>query len=230
MANYVFYESHARRRELARTKYRSYSGRGFETADEIFQRLVPSHPDLICVEENYGERVITGSAFGAPVDADTESEMRALPTPDDIVPVTPIDDDMRTVLGDTADSLIAAVRQMGIDGAADGMLYGTRGTPELLRHTGHQWESWITKDIARRCQFSGAAALPTDAVRRFHESPGGARGKNVQYCDIYCPVGGIPLWIECKSVFECVILKGALTHNGRTYARDYIDKPQRYLR
>jgi hypothetical protein len=121
-----------------------------------------------------------------------------------------------------ANMLHRGLREIAIAGCTNGMIYGLRGAPERLGHLRDQWESWVTKDLARQIGFDAEFPYPAEAVYKFQSKLPGERGKHRQLCDIYkAHVGLGRFWIECKPVFQTVLLPYAFETAGRKYLRDY---------
>jgi hypothetical protein len=120
--------------------------------------------------------------------------------------------------------LFEGLKQMAKRGTEGGLLFGLRGIPEYLGHHGNQWESWITKELARECSLETQVQYPLDAVRRFQQSYPVSRGANSQFCDLVLRSDeGTRIWIECKSIFESVLLKREFQDGPeRKYRRDYL--------
>jgi hypothetical protein len=116
------------------------------------------------------------------------------------------------------------INEMATEAAADGMLFGLRGFPEFRGHTGNQWESWITKEIGRRCDFGREPVYPTEAVSMFSLKRLGIRGRKRQRGDLLDQrQPSRKLFIECKAIFECNLqkVKGGFEYKGKHYLRDY---------
>jgi hypothetical protein len=93
------------------------------------------------------------------------------------------------------------------------------------RHGKNQWEPWITDEIARRCggvfdpqTLRYPASAIQDIVRL--DLP---RGTKRPQGDLLLALdGSMPIFVECKSIFECVLAeKPIVDGQGRCYRYDY---------
>jgi hypothetical protein len=114
---------------------------------------------------------------------------------------------------------------MASDACNDGRLFGLRGVPDWLNESRQvsandfQWERRITDEIAKRCSDfiePEQPRYPQEAISTFNGLP---RGRHRRSGDLLISLGdGIPsLFVECKSIFECVLKKKRIDADGRCW-------------
>jgi hypothetical protein len=138
------------------------------------------------------------------------------------------------MIGAVFQRLADSIDEMRSEACRDGLLFGLRGVPEYLacrsekvqqsgrRHGSRQWERLITDEIARRCNgfIKPQPKYPKEAISMFDGLP---RGSRRRVGDLLVSLDScIPLFVECKSVFECVLGKKSITDtSSRPYHYDY---------
>jgi hypothetical protein len=123
---------------------------------------------------------------------------------------------------------------MGTEACKDGLLFGLRGVPEYLaglcgKPVGNQWERRITDEIAKQgSNFFNIEPQPPylpAAVLKGVDNPllCENRGTSRWNGDFYVSLDDCDsLFIECKSIFECVLQKKSIEDSkGRRYFYDY---------
>lgn len=111
------------------------------------------------------------------------------------------------------------------------MLFGLRGFPESRRgRPTTRWEQTITLGIAERSSdCTHQPQYPDDVVPLFEDLPRGSKRRQGDF--LFLLDNSTQLFVECKSIFECVLrkLKEPIDENGKRYGYDYTAKDENIL-
>ncbi len=134
--------------------------------------------------------------------------------------------------------LVDCIQGMAKDASKDGMLFGLRGFPEFFRgRPTTRWEQTITKTIAEQCDDciqTKEPRYPDDVIPliKLYNLPRGQKRSPKGDLRISLKNDPIPIFVECKSIFECVLQRfkeKPIEHNGRYYGYDYGAKDENIL-